>query len=214
MYVSPDAPTAMSSTDRVVAAWLGIVVVLAVAPGGAAASDLSDGREMQDGNPAPALYGESGDDNASFIHDGDAITLHPGPGQVIKGTARAPPGTNVTVRLQSTDSAAPFLMVERVTVTPDGRFAAAFDLGGLVTPATATVRVGGDRTGSSAPVEIVPEPATTGTTPGPTTTAVRTSRPATATSTPETTPTSVPGFGIVIGGVAMLLGLYARRGPR
>jgi hypothetical protein len=66
--------------------------------------------------------------DTTFVHEGDSLTVNATAGAVVAGTTDLPPGTEVSVRLQSTDSDSPFLLTDSVTVDRDGHFRTVVDL--------------------------------------------------------------------------------------
>jgi hypothetical protein len=78
--------------------------------------------------------------------DGDGLTVAAAADEKISGVTDLTPGTELIVRVESTDSASPFLAQQPATVTDEGTFAASFDLGTAPagTAITVTVRHDGD----------------------------------------------------------------------
>lgn len=78
--------------------------------------------------------------------DGDGLTVAPAADQTISGVTDLAPGTELTVRVKSTDSASPFLAQQPATVTDQGTFTASFDFESVPggTAITVTVRHDGD----------------------------------------------------------------------
>ncbi|MBB6646728.1 BGTF surface domain-containing protein [Halobellus ruber] len=73
---------------------------------------------------APVAAGPS----VTVDHEGDRVTVANGTAQVVRGTADAPVGTEILVRVRSTDGTDPaFLKAERGVVTENGTWAVAFD---------------------------------------------------------------------------------------
>lgn len=66
--------------------------------------------------------------DTTFVHEGDSLTVNATAGAVVAGTTDLPPGTEVSVRLQSTDSDSPFLLTDSATVDRDGHFRTVVDL--------------------------------------------------------------------------------------
>jgi hypothetical protein len=66
--------------------------------------------------------------DTTFVHEGESLTVNATAGAVIAGTTDLPPGTEVSVRLRSTDSDSPFLLTDSATVDRDGRFRSVVDL--------------------------------------------------------------------------------------
>ncbi|MFC5367796.1 BGTF surface domain-containing protein [Salinirubrum litoreum] len=66
--------------------------------------------------------------DTTFVHEGESITVNATAGAVVAGTTDLPPGTEVSVRLQSSGSASPFLLADSTTVDRDGRFRSVVDL--------------------------------------------------------------------------------------
>jgi len=84
-------------------------------------------------------------EDSPFNFDGEAITLSAAPDQQISGQTDLAAGTDVAVRLQSTDGESPFLVRPTTTVGEDGRFSVQFNLS-TVEPgdAVATLRADGE----------------------------------------------------------------------
>jgi hypothetical protein len=76
---------------------------------------------------APPVAGQEGD-SSTITHDGEELVLESALNQTVTGTSELPPGTEIAVRLRSTDGVHPFLKSRGVTVAPDGTFEARFDL--------------------------------------------------------------------------------------
>lgn len=73
-------------------------------------------------------------------HDGENVTVANASSQVVSGTADAPKGTEVNVRLQSTGDTQPrFFKIKSAVVTDDGTWAVGFNLSGM--PAGGTFAV-------------------------------------------------------------------------
>jgi len=66
--------------------------------------------------------------DASFVVEGDRLTLPATADATVDAEADLDAGTQVDVRLQSTDADAPFLRVEEATVNEDGTLSATFDM--------------------------------------------------------------------------------------
>jgi len=65
-------------------------------------------------------------------HEGDRVTVANGPSQVVRGTADAPTGTEVLVRVRSTGNTSPaFIQTGTAVVTDDGTWAVAFNFSGI-----------------------------------------------------------------------------------
>ena len=82
---------------------------------------------------APAAFAGSvaADPSVAVEYDGDRVTVGNGTAQVVRGTADAPVGTEILVRVRSTDDAeAAFLKAKRGVVTDNGTWAVAFDFTG------------------------------------------------------------------------------------
>lgn len=83
----------------------------------------------------------SEDSPVTLDHEGDAVTLENAAEQTVSGTADLPEGSEVTVRLRSSDGDQPFIKQATTTVDGDGRFAASFDMSGIDSGVTFTVTV-------------------------------------------------------------------------
>lgn len=94
----------------------------------------------------PATDDPDAVDGTRFLHDDEQLVLETAPGQVVRGETDRSPGTELTVRLASSDAAQPFATSTTATVEDDGTFRATFDLSNLSTAASfeATVRAGDD----------------------------------------------------------------------
>lgn len=66
--------------------------------------------------------------NVTIYHDGKNVTVAAAANQTIRGETAADTGTTVTVRLESTAAANPFLYTQTATVSEDGTFAATFNM--------------------------------------------------------------------------------------
>lgn len=64
--------------------------------------------------------------SAVVLHDGRELTVDNRSGQVIRGRTNLPPGSEVTIQLRSSDSAAPFIKQTQGTVDANGTFRAVF----------------------------------------------------------------------------------------
>lgn len=137
--------------------------------------------------------------SATFSYGGDALTLHAGADQTVRGEATLPPGSTLIVRIRSTGEDR-FMVSKTTTVADDGTFAATFDLRGVGTPTTVTVAAyrDGTRISDATRGRIVSAPPT----PSP---GVDTKRPGSTTG-PEQL-----GFGVVVGLAGIGTGLLARR---
>ena len=91
------------------------------------------------------------DHDTTLDYDGDRLTLSAAPNQTVAGETDLAPGTNVTVRLRSSDAANPFLRMLTATVSDDGRFTATTNMTAVEPGATfeATVRYDGDHDGDT-----------------------------------------------------------------
>jgi hypothetical protein len=91
------------------------------------------------------------DHSTTFDYDGDRLTLSAAPNQTVAGETDLAPGTNVTVRLRSSDAANPFLRSLTATVSDDGRFTATTNMTAVEPGATfeTTVRYDGDHDGDT-----------------------------------------------------------------
>lgn len=99
------------------------------------------------------------DGPVTIDHDGENVTVANGSSQVIAGTADAPKGTEVTVRLQSTGDTQPrFFKIKSAVVTEDGTWAVAFNFSEIPAGGTFSVEATIEDTEKSASVEgyIVP----------------------------------------------------------
>jgi len=79
---------------------------------------------------APALLAApvAADPSVAVEYDGDRVTVANGTTQVVSGTADAPVGTEILVRVRSADDTEPaFLKARRGVVTENGTWAVAFD---------------------------------------------------------------------------------------
>ncbi|MFA1611622.1 BGTF surface domain-containing protein [Halobellus rubicundus] len=79
---------------------------------------------------APAVFATpaAADPSVAIEYEGDRVTVASGPSQVIRGTADAPTGTEILVRVRSTGDTSPaFLKSESAVVTDDGTWAVAFN---------------------------------------------------------------------------------------
>jgi hypothetical protein len=69
------------------------------------------------------------EDAATFVHEGDALTVHPRPGQTVTGETTLPAGSVLSVRMRSTGDTQPqFLRTAETTVTEYGTFEVRFDM--------------------------------------------------------------------------------------
>lgn len=66
--------------------------------------------------------------NATFAVDGDELTVSTAADATVSAETDLDAGTQVDVRLRSTNASAPFLYVEEATVTEDGTLSAAFNM--------------------------------------------------------------------------------------
>jgi hypothetical protein len=108
----PTRETIAFAVALVAIATLGGIAAAGVAgatPAAAAASDVVD---------AP---------NGSIDYDGERLVVERATGQQIAGTTNLENGSQVTIRVQSSDSQQPFLRSAVATVQPDGSFATTFD---------------------------------------------------------------------------------------
>ena len=79
---------------------------------------------------APATFAApaAADPSVTVDYEGDRVTVANGTAQVVRGTADAPVGTEILVRVRSADGTEPaFLKAERSVVTKNGTWAVAFD---------------------------------------------------------------------------------------
>jgi hypothetical protein len=65
---------------------------------------------------------------ATIDYEGGTLTLEAAPSQQITGETSLPPGTRVTVRVESTSASSPFLQQLEATVTEDGTFTTSGDM--------------------------------------------------------------------------------------
>ena len=84
-------------------------------------------------------------DGTTIDHDGETLSLSAGPAQQITGQTDLAAGTEVTVRLRSSDNSAPFIRQTAATVGDDGRFSVQMNLSAVApdTEAVATLRSDG-----------------------------------------------------------------------
>ncbi|NLV11556.1 hypothetical protein GOC74_16635 [Halomicrobium mukohataei] len=68
---------------------------------------------------------------ATIDYEGEELTVEAAPGEQISGETTLPPGTRLTVRIESASSASPFLKRLEATVADDGTFTATGDLSDL-----------------------------------------------------------------------------------
>ncbi|MFB6092246.1 MAG: BGTF surface domain-containing protein [Haloquadratum sp.] len=88
---------------------------------------------------APAVAAEP---TIAVTHSGERVTVANGTSQVIRGTATAPVGTEVLVRVRSSGDTAPaFLKTATGVVTENGTWAAVFDFSGQAAGDTFTLNV-------------------------------------------------------------------------
>jgi hypothetical protein len=73
--------------------------------------------------------------DTTFVRENGSLTVNATAGAVLSGTTDLPPGTEVSVRLQSIDAENPFLLTDSATVSRDGEFRSVVDLAS-VTPGT------------------------------------------------------------------------------
>jgi nitrite reductase/ring-hydroxylating ferredoxin subunit len=66
--------------------------------------------------------------NGTLLDEGEEPTLYAEPNQTISGRTALEPGTALTVRMQSSDTDSPFLLMQSTTVDDDGTFEATVDL--------------------------------------------------------------------------------------
>jgi hypothetical protein len=74
-------------------------------------------------------------------HEGDRLTVDAAPDQTIRGTTDVGAGSELTVRVRSTDSANPFLRQQSAVVRDDGTFAVTMDFGSVETDTTFDIAV-------------------------------------------------------------------------
>lgn len=92
------------------------VALLLVAAGGAV------------GSAADTTTNSTVDGSTSLVDEGAELALQAGPGQVIRGETTLPPGSEVTLSVQSRDATNPFVTREHATVGESGTFRATTDL--------------------------------------------------------------------------------------
>ncbi|WP_018256250.1 BGTF surface domain-containing protein [Halomicrobium katesii] len=78
-----------------------------------------------------AAIGAQTTPTATIDSEGEELTVEAAPGEQLSGETTLPPGTRLTVRIESTTSAAPFLKRLEATVADDGTFTATGDLSDL-----------------------------------------------------------------------------------
>ncbi|WP_225334636.1 DUF7282 domain-containing protein [Halomicrobium urmianum] len=85
------------------------------------------------------------------LNDGDDVTVRAQSGQQISGETSVAPGSEVTVRIRSTDTDEPFQLTPETEVDEDGTFTVGGDFSDVNpgTNFTAQTRVNGDETGDS-----------------------------------------------------------------
>lgn len=79
----------------------------------------------------PATDSPNTDDATRFLYDGEELELASAPEQVVRGETDRPPGTELAVRIQSSESGGgpqPFVRSTTTTVDDDGTFRVEFDL--------------------------------------------------------------------------------------
>ncbi|WP_311174013.1 BGTF surface domain-containing protein [Halobellus ordinarius] len=80
--------------------------------------------------PAVLAMPVAGEPTVTVDHDGEELTVANGSAQVVRGTATAPAGTEILVRVRSTSETTPaFLKTASGVVTENGTWAVAFDFG-------------------------------------------------------------------------------------
>ncbi|ELZ27004.1 hypothetical protein C475_08716 [Halosimplex carlsbadense 2-9-1] len=84
--------------------------------------------------------------STTLDYDGDALTLESAGGQTVAGETDLSAGTDVTLRLESSGDASPFLKSATATVTENGRFSTAVNVTEVAAGSTfeVTVRHDGD----------------------------------------------------------------------
>jgi PGF-CTERM protein/surface glycoprotein (TIGR04207 family) len=159
--------------------------------------------------------------NGDVSTDADPVNVSNAEGQTVTGTATVAPGTEVTVRISSDDGVQPsFLKTTDVSVQADGSWSATFDFSGQSVGDSFTIESsGGDGVIASddqldVDGNVVESTGMTTTEPADTTTSApdtTTSAPDTTTEAPGTTaepgtetPTSTPGFGVVVALTALI----------
>ncbi|WP_332898724.1 DUF7282 domain-containing protein [Haladaptatus sp. CMSO5] len=87
---------------------------------------------------------EDADAEFDNLQNGD-LTVAKSSSSMVSGTTNVAPGTELTVRLRSSNSDSPFLKSQTVDVQADGTFSAEFDMSDVATGAefTASIRKGG-----------------------------------------------------------------------
>ena len=154
------------------AALLALATLLVAGTGVAAATDAPSAAQAE---------------NATINHDGEAVTLVTEPNATVTGETSLEAGTELTVRLRSSNTENPFLLSNETAVGQDGRFAASFNLTSAPDGAEATLTVRGDGERlAELPVRLVAEP---------TPTATASPTPAASPTSPGTSSGDGPGFG-------------------
>lgn len=74
---------------------------------------------------------------------------------VVSGSSTLETGTELSVRLRSTDNAGPSFLQSTTTTVEDGSFAAAFDLSDVITERNVTITVTGGNHSTEAPARLV-----------------------------------------------------------
>ena len=93
--------------------------------------------------PTPEPTREPG---THLSHEGDRLTVDAAPNQTVRGTTDVGAGSELTVRVRSTDSANPFLRQQSAVVRDDGTFAVTMDFGSVETGTTFDISVRHDGT--------------------------------------------------------------------
>lgn len=102
-----------------------LTVLLVASPGIATAPEDGD---LTTSNPGTSARDAPSSVNTTVIADNTTFPLRSGPGQAVVGRTDLPPGTTLTIRVQSGDPDHPFLRSATATVTQTGRFRSVFDL--------------------------------------------------------------------------------------
>lgn len=151
----------MNSNRVAVVAGLGLVAL--VLGGSVLGMTLVAGDGIDTGQPAP------GDASTGTVIQpkSESLVLQATANETIRGTTALSAGSDLTVRVKSTDGESPFLYTEATSVRENGTFATSVDLRGVEENATATVVVRNDtgvlanrtaRVDASASDEATPEP--------------------------------------------------------
>ncbi|ELZ96759.1 hypothetical protein C440_03258 [Haloferax mucosum ATCC BAA-1512] len=174
---------------------------------------------VDDNSSAVNSYSHVEAEHTFDVSDNDEVNVTNAEDQVISGSSNVAPGTEVTLKAESSGDTQPkFLKTATVYVQEDGTFSASFDFSeqsvGDTFEVTADGGVAPDETVDGNVLEEVQTETTTTedngtdttTTEEPTTTETTTTETTTTTSntTEETTTGSTPGFGVVVALVALV----------